>query len=234
MTIASEKDEVMSEVREIDVEAIMRRIRDKISQQNGPEGPTRRQRRGSPFDDGQGAVDFDCLRSGYDIQHVPLSSHRRIVGRLVVAVKKALRKLLMPFLGRQVAYNAANMRVATHLREWMEALDSQCALVSRQIDSLERSRVELEQLASRIQVELQEIESNFLAHARLELRQEMVAAQSQALREMGADLRAWILAAQSPALQAMRAELRAEVLAAQSQVLQEMRAELRARPPAQS
>ena len=47
---------------------------------------------------------------GYDINDVSLVSHRRILGSLVLATKKVVRKLLAPILERQVAYNAASTR----------------------------------------------------------------------------------------------------------------------------
>jgi len=78
---------------------------------------------------------------------------------LVVAIKKALQKLLTPVLDRQVAYNAANARVTTHLKEWMEALDYQYAPVSRQIEALERSRAEVPERAPRIPLESREIDA---------------------------------------------------------------------------
>jgi O-antigen chain-terminating methyltransferase len=52
---------------------------------------------------------------------VSLVSHRRILGSLVLGTKKVVRKLLAPILERQVAYNAASTRVATHLKDWLEA-----------------------------------------------------------------------------------------------------------------
>jgi hypothetical protein len=172
----------MNEVREVDVEQIMRRIRENVRQKRGAEALPPRDTRASPFDDGQGAVDFAHLGSSYDIKHVPLSSHRSLVGPLVVAIKKALRMLLTPILDRQVAYNAANVRVTAHLREWIEALDGQYALIRGQIEILERSRAEA-------QLEVRELESR-LTSARLELRQEILAAQSQAFEAMRAELRA--------------------------------------------
>jgi hypothetical protein len=210
------EDERMNEVREVDVEEIMRRIRENIHRRSGPAGAPPRGKSAAPFDDGQVAVDLECLHSGYDIEHVPFSSHRRIVGPLVVAIKKALRKLLKPLVDRQVAYNAANMRVTMHIAEWIEALDDQYVLASSQIEALERGHAELQELMSRTQLDVQEIESNFLNRARLELRQEILAAQSQALQEMGAALRTEVLAAQSQAFQEMRTEPRAETPAVQS------------------
>lgn len=148
----------MSEVPGIDVEQIMRRIREDLRQRKGAEGLPPVQKRASPFDDGQGAVDFAYLGTGQDIQDVPIASHRRLVGPLLVTLKKVFRKLLTPYLDRQVAYNAANARVTRYLAEWMEELDGQYARVTRQVETLERGRVELQELTSRARRELQEIE----------------------------------------------------------------------------
>jgi len=154
----------MDQVQEIDVEQIMRSIRENIRRRRGAEGHPTSEKPTSPFDDGQAAADFAYLHSGYDIQHVSFASHRRIVGALVVAAKKALRKLLTPILERQSAYNAASVRVMTHIKDRTDALNRQHALVSEQLQDL-RDNVQPK------------------------LRQEILAAQSQALHEMHSQLR---------------------------------------------
>jgi hypothetical protein len=75
------------------------------------------------------AADLASLHSGYDIYHVHLTSHRKIVGSFIVFVKKLLQTLLTPFFERQVAYNAANVRVATFLKEQIDALGQQQAQI---------------------------------------------------------------------------------------------------------
>lgn len=181
----------MDEAQEIDVEQIMRRIRENIRRRRDAEGHPTSEKHTSPFDDGQAAADFAYLHSGYNIQHVSFASHRWLIGPLLVAVKKTLRKLLTPILERQTAYNAANGRVTTHIKDWIDSLDRQHALVSEQMETLERRRVELQDMASRTQVELRKVESDFrdlrdTLHS--QFRQE-AAAQSQALQEMHAQLR---------------------------------------------
>jgi O-antigen chain-terminating methyltransferase len=115
------EDAVMNEVQQIDVEQIMERIRENIRRRRSagdiaiPEPDT------SPILHGQVAADFAYLHSGYDINDVSLVSHRRILGSLVLATKRVVRKLLAPILERQVAYNAASTRVTTHLKDWVEA-----------------------------------------------------------------------------------------------------------------
>ena len=157
----------MDQTQEIDVEQVMRRIREHIHRRRAAEGYPTPEKRAFPFDDGQTAADFAYLHSGYNIQHVSFASHRRILGPLVVAVKKALRKLLTPILERQSAYNAASARVTTHIRDSIEALNRQHALVSEQIETFERRQ----------------------ADVLFKLREEILAAQSQALQEMHSQLR---------------------------------------------
>ena len=97
----------MDQVQEIDVEQIMGRIRENIRRRRGAEGHPVSGKHTSPFDDGQAAADFAYLHSGYDIRHGSFVSHRRMLGRLAVAVKQLLARLLTPILERQSAYNAA-------------------------------------------------------------------------------------------------------------------------------
>ncbi len=64
---------------------------------------------------GQVAADQSLLQAGYDIYHVPITSDRRLSAPLIIMVKKMLRRLLSSILMKQVAYNAANSRIVTHL-----------------------------------------------------------------------------------------------------------------------
>ena len=166
----------MDQAQEIDVEQIMRRIRENVRRRRVAEGHPTSEKHVLPFGDGQAAADFADLHFGYDIQHVSLPSHRRIVGPLVVAAKQVLRKLLTPILERQSAYNAAGVRVTTHIRDWIETLARQQALVSEQLETLERKQAEFQDAMSRTQVESE--------NAQFKLREEIFAAQSQALHEM--------------------------------------------------
>jgi O-antigen chain-terminating methyltransferase len=167
----------MDEAQEIDVEQIMRRIRENIHRKRGAEAHPTSEKHPSPVDNGQTAADLAYLHSGYNIQHVSFASHRRIVGPLLVALKKVLRKLLTPILERQSAYNAASARVTTHIRDRIETLAHQQALVSEQLETFERRQAEFQDTVSRTQVE------NF------KLREEILAAQSQALHDMHSQLR---------------------------------------------
>jgi len=204
----------MGEVQEIDVEQIMDRIRENIRRRRGAAGdsPTSENLL-SPFDSGQAAADLAYLHSGHDIRNASFVSHRGAVGPLVVAAKKALRKLLTPILDRQVAHNAASARVTTHLKEWVGTLDRRQAqavqAVNTQMQALERSQAQLRDevldAQARLRAEVLALES--------QLREEVLATQSQ--------LREDVLAAQSRLREEVAAQSRA--LQDQSRALQEVR-----------
>ncbi|MGA2757761.1 MAG: methyltransferase domain-containing protein [Solirubrobacteraceae bacterium] len=67
------------------------------------------------------AGDAGHLHRAFDLTAVPVSSRRRLSGRAVVALKRALRRLLFPLLDVQSSVNAANARVVTFLLEQAEA-----------------------------------------------------------------------------------------------------------------
>lgn len=123
----------MEDPQEIDVERIMERVRENIRRRRNVGEGLMPSRSPAPPADGQVAADLAFLHSGYDVGHIHFTSHRRILGPFVVLVKKMLRKLLTPILTRQVAYNAANTRVATHLKEQIEALGQRQAQLREQV-----------------------------------------------------------------------------------------------------
>ena len=115
----------MEDVQEIDVEQIMEWLREDIKkrrQQHSPENKTSR------FPDEELAADFASLHATYDVYNLQFTSHRRILGPLVIFVKKMLRQLLTPILTHQVTYNAVNTRVATRLGEKLAALNHQAQM----------------------------------------------------------------------------------------------------------
>ncbi len=57
------------------------------------------------------------LRSTSDIYHADFEPKRRLLGPLLVAVKKGLRRLLAPVLARQVTYNRLNATLVEHLEQ---------------------------------------------------------------------------------------------------------------------
>jgi 2-polyprenyl-3-methyl-5-hydroxy-6-metoxy-1,4-benzoquinol methylase len=62
------------------------------------------------------------LQHSSDIYHIQFTSHRKVFGPLVVLAKKVARQLLTPILERQLAYNAANTRLITHLSKQVTTL----------------------------------------------------------------------------------------------------------------
>jgi SAM-dependent methyltransferase len=55
--------------------------------------------------------DLGVLRAASDIGHTALRSHRKVVGRVVILLKKLVRQLMKPVLDQQVVYNAAAVRL---------------------------------------------------------------------------------------------------------------------------
>jgi tRNA (mo5U34)-methyltransferase len=76
----------------------------------------------SPAKGAQGTADLALLLSGSDLTRIIFTSHRRVLGPLVVLAKKGLSRLLTPILERQTAYNAANARVIASLKDEFSAL----------------------------------------------------------------------------------------------------------------
>ena len=153
----------MPETLEIDVEQLMERIRDSQGKHRS-EVPLSNSDTLTP--ESQKLVDFSFLQSEYDIQHVPLTSHRKVIGRFIVVAKNILRQLLTPVLERQAALNMANARVASYLREQVEGgrqqqtaaleslrasiLEQQTALESFRASILEQQTAALESLRASI------------------------------------------------------------------------------------
>ena len=129
----------MDDVQVIDVKEIMGQIREKIQKrQQGlfHSDPA------SALSDGPVAADLACLQSSYNISHIHFTSHRKGLGWLVVLAKQVLRKLLTPILERQVAYNAANTRIAYHLCKQVAGVLQQQAATSQALQEIVVEQVE--------------------------------------------------------------------------------------------
>ncbi|MDE2058526.1 MAG: methyltransferase domain-containing protein [candidate division NC10 bacterium] len=190
----------MDELQEIDVEQVMDRIRENIRRKRtGEEGfcpsaqqaginpaPTEQGMGPRPYGtgngtpplqtDGQMAADLAALRSGYDVYRVHFTSHRKFLGSFIVIVKKILQKLLNPIFTRQVAYNAANARIAAHLEEEIETIRQHVQL--RQ-ELSEQQAKELQAIAEQQAKELQAI-----AELQAQLREEVPGILSQEIRRL--------------------------------------------------
>jgi 2-polyprenyl-3-methyl-5-hydroxy-6-metoxy-1,4-benzoquinol methylase len=106
----------MDELQDINVKEIMDQIRKDIRQQQAAL-PSHAANLSA---NGQVLADLTILHTSYDICHLPITSHRRVLGRPIVLVKKILRKLLTPILLQQRTYNAANTRSIEALCQQME------------------------------------------------------------------------------------------------------------------
>jgi 2-polyprenyl-3-methyl-5-hydroxy-6-metoxy-1,4-benzoquinol methylase len=206
----------MGEGPDADVGQIMDQIRENIRRRRAAGERPLPENRSSPFDDGHAAADFARLHSDYDIRNASFVSNRRVVGPVVVAARKMLRRLLSPLLDRQVAYNAASTRVITHIKEWVGTLDREQAqaiqVVNGQMETFERTQTQLRYevldgqaklrgealaLASKLRQELLVTDSRLseVLAAQSQLRQELLAIQSRLAED---------LAAQSQALQIVK------------------------------
>lgn len=174
----------MSERPPIDVGQLMERIREGIKQRKAVDDSSVSETQAVAFDDGQTAADFVVLHSGYDIQNVSFVSGRPVLGPFVVAVKRALRKLLTPILERQVAYNAATARVTARLKESVEALERRQVqagqAIKTRVESIEAGEVSIRAAHDQLHERLSRIECQVQQElAAIESRlQELLAARS--------------------------------------------------------
>jgi SAM-dependent methyltransferase len=146
----------MPETLEIDVEQLMERIRDNIGQRRSEVPPPDAS---TPAAESQRPADFTFLQSGYDIQHVPITSHRKVIGRFIVFAKNVSRQLLTPVIERQVALNAANAQATSYLCELVEEMRQQQAVALQTLQTTIVQQVEAmsQQQAVALQTLRQEI-----------------------------------------------------------------------------
>jgi cell division protein FtsB len=131
----------MDEMQDIDVGKIMQRIRENIQTRRQEFSPAKSD---ALPRDGLIAGDLASLHTGYDIYHIQFTSHRKALGWLVILLKRMLRSLLTPILERQVTYNAANTRVATHTWEQVERIAQQHAVVRAEVEALRQQQAALQ------------------------------------------------------------------------------------------
>jgi SAM-dependent methyltransferase len=124
----------MFEGRYVDVEEIVERIRDNLRHGRAPsDGGVAESSEGSTRHS-QATADLDFLTSGYDVRQIALVSHRPVFGKVVIGLKRAIRQLLTPILDRQVACNAAVVRVIASTRDWIAALERRRGEAAEAID----------------------------------------------------------------------------------------------------
>jgi SAM-dependent methyltransferase len=108
----------------VDVTEIMRQVRELANQQRQKFALSTA---ASPRRNSQVAADLSFLQSSQDISQVRFSSHRKVVGDIIVLVKRVLQQLLTPIFERQSAYNAVNARLAASLCERLERIEERVA-----------------------------------------------------------------------------------------------------------
>jgi SAM-dependent methyltransferase/molybdopterin converting factor small subunit len=197
----------VAEAQDIDVQQIMERIRENIRRRRSLDHRPTSEPLASAFD-GQGAPDFAHLQSIGDLQKVSLTSHHRLVGPLIIAVKKILLKLLTPILERQAAYNAASTRATADIGTWMQALERRETHALRAAtDEAERQlHAAVSDLRAHLSEEFARVKGDLFARVAEEvfthdsrLRQEALATASDLRQELAAQSRALESAQQASA-----------------------------------
>jgi SAM-dependent methyltransferase len=109
---------------QVDVTEIMRQIREQAGRQRQKFALSSM---ASPRRNSQVAEDLGFLQSSQDISQVRFSSHRKVVGDIIILVKRVLQQLLTPIFERQSAYNAVNARLVASLYERVERMEERVA-----------------------------------------------------------------------------------------------------------
>ena len=109
----------MARPEEVDVQQVMGRIREAIRRRRSNEEAPQH----AAAANGSLSSDFAHLQSMGELGKVAITSHRRLVGLVIVAVKKVLLKLLAPILEQQAAYNAAAVRAMANTDNRMQAME---------------------------------------------------------------------------------------------------------------
>lgn len=200
----------MADTQEVDVQQVMERIREAIRRRRSVEATTERP---TAVDNGSGSLDVGHLQSVGDLSSVAVPSHRRVLGPVIVAIKKILLKLLTPLLEQQAAYNAAATRAMADTDNRMHAMEW------RQAQALARSEEQLgasiAAVGARLQEEVTRLRGDLFsrvvedAATRHEaLRQEVLAAVSALRDELAAQRRATESAMESATASARHADAR--------------------------
>jgi SAM-dependent methyltransferase len=108
----------------VDVTEIMREVREQANRQRQKFALATA---ASPRRNSQVAADLSFLQSSQDILQVRFSSHRKVVGDIIVLVKRVLQQLLTPIFERQSAFNAVNARLVAFLCERVERMEERVA-----------------------------------------------------------------------------------------------------------
>jgi cell division protein FtsB len=111
--------------------------------------------------DGLG-LELATLQLEYNITDTPLTSHRRILGPAITALKNFARKLLTQIFARQVLYNGANARLMADILREIESMRHELsrlgpmATLERQLESLVREHAQLRAEIARLEDRFQD------------------------------------------------------------------------------
>jgi SAM-dependent methyltransferase len=109
---------------QVDVTEIMKQVREQAGRQRQKFALSSA---ASPRRHSQVAEDLSFLQSSQDLSQVRFSSHRKVVGDIIILVKRVLHQLLTPVFERQSAYNAVNARLIASLCERVERMEERVA-----------------------------------------------------------------------------------------------------------
>jgi O-antigen chain-terminating methyltransferase len=140
-------------VEEIDVDALMSRIRDNVEKRRREGEPPAPVAPEAPPPGEALAEDVAILHQTWDVYNAPLTSPRLGVGTVVTLAKRGLRRLLAPLIGRQVAYNAAACRAIDAVLEQLRAQAAADQARRRERDDL---RAELGELRDEARARVEE------------------------------------------------------------------------------
>jgi len=115
---------------EVNIQRLVDEVRERVRHRQSLAGRLR----GAPLPtlplDGALVEELKQLIYVWNVYEAPITVERGLTAPLVM-IKRALRRLLAPVLARQVAFNAATMRIVTQLAEQLDVI------ASRQEDLLE-------------------------------------------------------------------------------------------------
>jgi SAM-dependent methyltransferase len=184
---------VVAEAQDADVQQVMERIRENIRRRRSLEHGSTSEPLAPAFDHGQEAPDFAHLQSVGDLRKISFTSHRWLLGPLIIAVKKMLFTLLTPLLERQATYNAASARALADIgtgMEWRQTHALRAA--TEQLSALERGHrqlhAELSDLRAHLSAEMARVKVDLFAPDS-PLRQEVLASTSDLRQELAAQSR---------------------------------------------
>jgi 2-polyprenyl-3-methyl-5-hydroxy-6-metoxy-1,4-benzoquinol methylase/predicted nuclease with TOPRIM domain len=212
----------MPQTLEIDVDQLMEKIRASRGQSRlpGRSSPAPE----APPPDRQETADLAFLQAGHDVYHIDFTSHRKVMGRVVVAIKQALRQFMTPILERQCAFNAASARVAAHLQEQASRLQQQVSQLQEQAPHLREQATQLQEQAAQLQQQVSQLQEQapHLREQATQLQQQVSQLQEQTpqVQEQASRLQQQVsrLQEQAPHLQEQATQLQQQVSRLQHQV----------------